>query len=42
MDVWEHAYYLDHQNARPAYIASYLANLVSWDAVAKRYAEATK
>eukprot|EP01025_Chloroclados_australasicus_P025529 TRINITY_DN2548_c0_g1_i1.p1 TRINITY_DN2548_c0_g1~~TRINITY_DN2548_c0_g1_i1.p1 ORF type:complete len:270 (+),score=27.08 TRINITY_DN2548_c0_g1_i1:643-1452(+) len=37
MDVWEHAYYLDFQNARPAYINTYLENLVSWDAVAARY-----
>eukprot|EP00892_Ulva_mutabilis_P005979 jgi/Ulvmu1/3753/UM174_0011.1 len=41
MDVWEHAYYLDFQNARPSYINTYLENLVSWDAVAARYAEAT-
>ena len=36
-DVWEHAYYLDVKNRRPDYISGYF-DLISWDAVAARYA----
>ncbi|HLD77217.1 MAG TPA: superoxide dismutase [Rickettsiales bacterium] len=35
MDVWEHAYYLDYQNARPTYIDSFLNHLLNWDFVAQ-------
>lgn len=38
IDVWEHAYYLDYQNKRPDYIATYLDKLVNWDFAAQNYA----
>ncbi len=31
VDVWEHAYYLDFQNARPAYLEAVLTKLLNWD-----------
>jgi len=34
-DVWEHAYYLDKQNARPVYVADFW-KLIDWDKVASR------
>ena len=37
MDVWEHAYYLDFQNARPSYIETFLEKLVNWDFVAENF-----
>jgi superoxide dismutase, Fe-Mn family len=39
MDVWEHAYYLDHQNKRADYIDGWFS-LINWAGVSKRYAEA--
>jgi len=37
-DVWEHAYYLDKQNARPAYIADFW-KIVDWKVISERFAE---
>jgi superoxide dismutase, Fe-Mn family len=31
LDVWEHAYYLDFQNQRPAFIKNFLDKLANWD-----------
>jgi len=35
-DVWEHSYYIDFRNKRPAYLENFLAKLVNWENVASR------
>jgi Fe-Mn family superoxide dismutase len=35
-DVWEHSYYIDYRNRRPAYLTNFLDNLVNWEYVASR------
>ncbi|KPL68705.1 superoxide dismutase [Erythrobacter sp. SG61-1L] len=40
IDLWEHAYYLDHQNARPAYLDKVIAQL-NWAFAAENLARGT-
>lgn len=35
-DVWEHSYYIDFRNKRPAYLQNWLDNLVNWENVTTR------
>ena len=35
-DVWEHSYYIDFRNKRPAYLSNFLDSLVNWENVASR------
>ena len=35
-DVWEHSYYIDFRNKRPAYLGNFVDNLVNWENVAAR------
>jgi Fe-Mn family superoxide dismutase len=37
VDVWEHAYYIDHRNARPKFVETFLSSLANWDFAAKNF-----
>ena len=41
VDVWEHAYYIDHKNARPTYLEKYFAH-INWAFASKAYEWAQK
>ncbi|HUZ11237.1 MAG TPA: superoxide dismutase [Caulobacteraceae bacterium] len=36
-DLWEHAYYLDHQNDREGFLAGWFDNLANWDFAAEQF-----
>lgn len=42
LDLWEHSYYLDHQNRRAAYVTTFLEELVNWDFANNVLAELTR
>ena len=41
IDVWEHAYYLDHQNARPAYLDAVVDAKLNWAFASENLARGT-
>ena len=38
-DLWEHAYYLDHQNRRAAFLTAFIERLANWDRAEARLHE---
>ncbi|HEY3355172.1 MAG TPA: Fe-Mn family superoxide dismutase [Polyangia bacterium] len=38
IDVWEHAYYIDHRNQRPKFVETVLNHLVNWDFAQRNFA----
>ncbi|RDC60521.1 Superoxide dismutase [Alteripontixanthobacter maritimus] len=41
IDLWEHAYYLDHQNKRPAYLKAVTENKLNWGFASDNLARGT-
>jgi Fe-Mn family superoxide dismutase len=39
-DLWEHAYYLDHQNNRKGFLEAWFDNLANWTFARSQYAAA--
>ncbi len=42
LDVWEHAYYVDYQNARTKFVDAFLSNLVNWDFAGDNFANGAR
>jgi len=42
LDLWEHAYYVDHRNQRARYIETFLHHLVNWRVVNERWLVAAR
>ena len=41
VDVWEHAYYIDQRNKRPAYVKAVLDNLINWKFASENFDRGT-
>ncbi len=39
IDVWEHAYYIDHRNARPKFLEAFFTHMVNWKFAEDNYAK---
>lgn len=42
IDVWEHAYYIDHRNDRARFVDTFLSRLINWDFAAANLREEQK